>query len=73
MLISNQENVDTPEKGPHESSKRSGETVIDIEKYPRQAVLECLMRFFNVPAVKNLSLERKCSFLKQKGLQENGT
>jgi hypothetical protein len=72
MIICNQANVvHTTPKDINESIKHV-EGAIDIEKYPSQAVLECLMRFLNAPAVKNLSLERKCSFLRQKGLKENG-
>ena len=33
---------------------------------------ERLLRFFNSPAVRNLSLEKKCTFLRQKGLKQDG-
>jgi hypothetical protein len=66
MLVSNHENLVYTHK------KQVEEMVIDTEKYPREAVIECLMRFFNAPSVKNLSLDRKFNFLRQKGLKENG-
>ena len=66
MLISNQEDVASICKNPR------AETMIDTEKYPSQAVLECLLRFFNTPSVKNLSFDKKRSFLRTKGIKENG-
>jgi hypothetical protein len=44
----------------------------DGSKCGRRAMIERLLHFFNAPIVKNLSLQRKCAFLRQKGLKQDG-
>ena len=44
----------------------------DCRNCPHNVVIARLIRFFNAPTVRDFSLERKVSFLKDKGLKQDG-
>jgi hypothetical protein len=72
MLISDQESAVYTYRKTLEGMEHVDESMIDTAYYPSPAVLECLMRFLNMPTLKNLGLKQKCDFLRQKGLTEKG-